>query len=427
MKFVPPVVANGRVYLPNHDNQVAVYGLLPARFYSRRHPRPALIPPGGSGTFSVTIDAIGRFAEGVDLSASGPAVGQRRCHSLRSRLTGPGVTTMTVAVSSDTAGQHLVDGHRHERRATCTRHECRREREYDIRRPRTQSASISLAVTRRRWVRLRAQVSSHSPTGTTRPARRAPHPWSDANRRHDQRDRHVVGQQHLDNAGHRPGRKPADDEGVSRYEEHVDDDRDGRELVPRAYDVYVYADGDNRTYDVPAVYTIAGRDHRRPRSRSPMPRTRISGDLHAGDQLQRATTRSSASPAANSRSPQRRRAGRGTRRAPINASSDCPVRSASGAISVSFVGTSAIGMGPSETAGVVSKANWNNAAGAVACAAPTDRRGGHHHERNVGLARQQHVGDADRRSIGEPADDERLSRHEQHQRDDDQRHGSGQP
>ncbi len=32
MKFVPPVVANGRVFLPNQNNQVAVYGLLPADY-----------------------------------------------------------------------------------------------------------------------------------------------------------------------------------------------------------------------------------------------------------------------------------------------------------------------------------------------------------------------------------------------------------
>jgi len=30
MKFVPPVVANGKVFMANHDNGVAVYGLLPA-------------------------------------------------------------------------------------------------------------------------------------------------------------------------------------------------------------------------------------------------------------------------------------------------------------------------------------------------------------------------------------------------------------
>ena len=55
--------------------------------------------------------------------------------------------------------------------------------------------------------------------------------------------------------------------------------------------------------------------------------------------------------------------GSGTQRAPVNAIEIVPSASVSGAISVSFVGTSAIGMGPSETAGVVSKANWNNAVG----------------------------------------------------------------
>ena len=44
MKFVPPVVVNGKVYMPNHDGAVAVYGLLPApvaRLQSLRsvHPR----------------------------------------------------------------------------------------------------------------------------------------------------------------------------------------------------------------------------------------------------------------------------------------------------------------------------------------------------------------------------------------------------
>jgi hypothetical protein len=45
MKFLPPVVVNGRVFLPNHDNAVAVYGLLPQ----------APQPPGGAGTISVNF------------------------------------------------------------------------------------------------------------------------------------------------------------------------------------------------------------------------------------------------------------------------------------------------------------------------------------------------------------------------------------
>jgi outer membrane protein assembly factor BamB len=30
VKFTPPVVAAGKVYIPNYDNAVNVYGLLPA-------------------------------------------------------------------------------------------------------------------------------------------------------------------------------------------------------------------------------------------------------------------------------------------------------------------------------------------------------------------------------------------------------------
>ena len=52
MKFVPPVVANGRVFLPNYDNQVAVYGLLPADFTIAAGPGGQTIPPGRQRDFS---------------------------------------------------------------------------------------------------------------------------------------------------------------------------------------------------------------------------------------------------------------------------------------------------------------------------------------------------------------------------------------
>ena len=51
MKFVPPVVANGKVYMPSHDNGVSVYGVLPPQ------PDP---PPGSAGTIS--IDFVGSNA-----------------------------------------------------------------------------------------------------------------------------------------------------------------------------------------------------------------------------------------------------------------------------------------------------------------------------------------------------------------------------
>lgn len=47
MKFVPPVVANGRVYMPNHDNAVVVYGLLP------------VTPPPAAGAGVISVDFAG--------------------------------------------------------------------------------------------------------------------------------------------------------------------------------------------------------------------------------------------------------------------------------------------------------------------------------------------------------------------------------
>jgi hypothetical protein len=46
MKFVPPVVVDGKVFLPNHDNAVAVYGLIPDA------PPP---PPPASGVISINF------------------------------------------------------------------------------------------------------------------------------------------------------------------------------------------------------------------------------------------------------------------------------------------------------------------------------------------------------------------------------------
>ena len=136
-------------------------------------------------------------------------------------------------------------------------------------------------------------------------------------------------------------------------------------LVRRAYDVYVYADGDNRTYDRPGLYTISSGGIAGTTIRSiDAASTNFSGVFKEasnskGNYVKFSITGSDVTVTATPAT------GSGTQRAPVNAIEIVPSASASGAISVSFVGTSAIGMGPSETAGVVSKANWNNAAGAV--------------------------------------------------------------
>ena len=101
MKFVPPVVANGKVYLPNHNNAVVVYGLLAPDFNVSVMPGSRVIAPGGNGAFSVTIGAQGGFAGRVDLSAIGAPAGTIVSFTPQS-ITGAGVASMTVAVPAST-------------------------------------------------------------------------------------------------------------------------------------------------------------------------------------------------------------------------------------------------------------------------------------------------------------------------------------
>jgi len=110
MKFVPPVVVNGKVYVPNHDNAVVVYGRLAVApdFSVAVTPGSRVITPGSSGTFSVTVSAQGGFASTVTLAASGQPSGTTVSFS-PSSITGAGTATMTVSVpASAPAGNFSV-------------------------------------------------------------------------------------------------------------------------------------------------------------------------------------------------------------------------------------------------------------------------------------------------------------------------------
>jgi hypothetical protein len=99
IKFVPPLVVNGRVYMASHDNAVAVYGLLPPDFIMSVAPAKQQIAPGSKGTFSVGIRAQGTFASPVALSASGMPAGVTVSFS-PSSVVGTGTATMTVTLAS---------------------------------------------------------------------------------------------------------------------------------------------------------------------------------------------------------------------------------------------------------------------------------------------------------------------------------------
>ena len=144
-------------------------------------------------------------------------------------------------------------------------------------------------------------------------------------------------------------------------------------LVPRTYDVYVYVDGDNRTYDRPANYTLSGP------GLTPMTikvidpaSTNFSGTFTQaanakGNYLKFNVTGGDFTLTATPEP------GAGSRRAPVNALEIVPVVAAPPpppppgpmTISVNFVGSSTVGMDASEIAGVVAAANWNNASGAA--------------------------------------------------------------
>jgi hypothetical protein len=96
IKFVPPLVANGRVYMPTHDNAVAVYGLLPPDFNIGAAPAKPQIAAGSSGAISVAVRAQGTFNAPVALSASGAPAGVTVTFS-PSSVVAPGAATMTVA------------------------------------------------------------------------------------------------------------------------------------------------------------------------------------------------------------------------------------------------------------------------------------------------------------------------------------------
>jgi hypothetical protein len=102
MKFVPPVVVNGRLYAPNHDNAVSVYGLLPsADFTIAANPTTATVAPGGSTAFTVSIGAASAFTGNVGFSVSGLPPGATS--SFRpSSVTGAAATILTVTTAATT-------------------------------------------------------------------------------------------------------------------------------------------------------------------------------------------------------------------------------------------------------------------------------------------------------------------------------------
>jgi len=99
IKFVPPVVVNGKVFLSNQDGGVGVYGLLPPDFALAATPGTITVPPGGSETFSVAVRAQGGFAGAVGLAATASGAPAGTTVSIAPpSIMGSGTATVTVTI-----------------------------------------------------------------------------------------------------------------------------------------------------------------------------------------------------------------------------------------------------------------------------------------------------------------------------------------
>jgi hypothetical protein len=393
MKFVPPVVVNGRVYLPNHNGAVAVYGLFPTGtpdFSVAVVPGTRFIPAGSSGTFTVTVAAQNGFAGTVALSASGQPSGTAVTFT-PSSIIGAGSTTMSVSRTA------------------------------------TASGSFNLTVTGTSGTRVRssAPVVVAGSTGTgaiginfvgTSPTSMGPGETAG-----------VVSKPHWNNAfgssrstglplvdelgaatsarvtwmSSRSWMTPATDAAGNRrlMKGYLDTTSTSTTtvsvtgLASQWHDVYVYADGDNRTYERSATYTLSGADITTTTVHlTDPPNTNFEGVFtrateSIGNYVKFRINAGEFTLTATPTAPQS-----GTRRAAVNAIQILPASEpARSVIGINFVGASSSIMAPAESAGVMPMTHWNNAAGTTR-SAPLALIDGSGRATTVAITWTSHVG-----------------------------------
>ena len=366
-KFVPPVVVNGRVYLPNQDKAVAVYGLLAEDFSIGVTPTSQTVAAGTQAAFTVTVGAQNGFGSQVTLSAAGQPSGTTVAFN-PSSVTGGGTSTMTVTVPSGATSSSFmltVKG------TSGT----------DVR-----SAVVTVNVTAAGGGAGTGAiginfVGTATAMGTTESAG-------------------VVAMSHWNNATgaiRSTALVLADDAGAATtasvtwaangtWKTPIADQVGNRRLMngyldssassattvtlsglpQRTYDVYIYADGDNGGDARSASYSIGGSGITTTTvTLTDAPNTNFSSAFTqaangAGNYVKFTVTATgftiTATPGPASTS---------TRRAPVNAVQIVPAAAPpTPAVSINFVGGSATPMAATESAGAIAKTHWNNATGA---------------------------------------------------------------
>lgn len=96
-RYTEPTVANGRVYVATHSNQIAVYGLL-QDFSLSSSTSSATVTQGGSTQFTITVSGVSGFTDPVAFSISGLPSGATASFNPTS-INGSGQTTVTVSAA----------------------------------------------------------------------------------------------------------------------------------------------------------------------------------------------------------------------------------------------------------------------------------------------------------------------------------------
>jgi hypothetical protein len=138
-------------------------------------------------------------------------------------------------------------------------------------------------------------------------------------------------------------------------------------LQNRAHDVYVYADGENKTDDRSAAYTLSGSGIApKTITLTDAASTNFSSTFKQADDSSGNYVKFTIAAGAFTVTAVPLDADSATRRAPVNGIQIVPSTASTGprAISVNFVGTNTTAMAAAEAAGVVATSHWNSASGA---------------------------------------------------------------
>jgi len=368
MKFVPPVVANGKVFLPNHDNQVHVYGLLATRladFAIRVLPASQQIAPNANGTYSVEITAQGGFAGQVTLTGRGGPSGTTFAFD-PAAISGAGTSTMTVSIPAGAAANTYsleVTG-----RSGSLVHPA--DASMEIAANKAPSGAIGIDFTgtnpgtmspaERAGVIEQTNWNSAAGAARSTPLALVDGTGATTNATVTWSSNNGYATLITDTAGNaRLMKGYLDTSSTSTTSVNV------AGLAPGTYDVYVYVDGANSSFQRSGAYTIAGPGittttiTATDTASIDFAGTFQRADNSAGNYVKFTVPASSftltATPGA---------AATDTRRAPINGIQMIPVASPRRPIAIDFVGTNAT-MAATETAGVVVQSNWNAAFGAA--------------------------------------------------------------